>query len=276
MVIFKSEDVKFNADMPIKNFFIPDNALQGEDLPAFVLWNNIDYDRIEIEKSSDLKIKDIFNVSDNNYSEYDENIIINSVEVDGYLGLVFKSFISEMLLINIDVIFNFIKNEEVIEKVDGKIVLFRPKLELYYQPHKINILNGIVREDDKIILKNIGEGTCNIIFKESENSELKIESPSKIREFVTGFETTLVNEINEIIEKFPVYESELNDLIYLTITTYDPSDEEKLNEIKIKEEKIEIAFNDDEDLLKSVIQAFSISIIKNLNIITMIEMWECL
>lgn len=47
----------------IKSCYLPDEALQGEDIPAHLIWEDIDWDEIIIEWPDTLYLKDVFNLS---------------------------------------------------------------------------------------------------------------------------------------------------------------------------------------------------------------------
>jgi len=257
--------------MSIKSFFIPDNALQGEGIPSYVLWKDINYDGIEVYKPSFCEVEDIYNVEADNYKIIENKIIINKVEVEGYLGVLFKSNRTSQLLIECEFEFVFLKNNEIVEKVNGKVILFTPELEIKFIPSSIYIKDGRIEEKNKIFLENVGEGTCRIIFKNTDDSEIEIKSPKRIREFIDGFTNTFDEEIDRIKEKYENFEYVFEDIKYLVKNVFDPSDENLLKEFDIKINRLEEAFELNEKLSKDVMRIYILSLFKNLSMLTVME-----
>ena len=80
------------GNMPLQSYFFPKEALQGEDLPSHITWSDLKFDCIKIVHPKAVTLKEVYNVSDKDISIKEEGLIlINKVEVDGYLGIVFSS-----------------------------------------------------------------------------------------------------------------------------------------------------------------------------------------
>jgi len=47
----------------LKSFYLPNEALQGEDIPAHVTWDNLDWDKIIITYSNSLDVEDVYNLT---------------------------------------------------------------------------------------------------------------------------------------------------------------------------------------------------------------------
>jgi len=75
----------------LKSFYLPNEALQGEDIPAHVTWDNLDWDKIIITYSNSLDVKDVYNVLPDCLKKENHRMAINSTETDGYIGLLFKT-----------------------------------------------------------------------------------------------------------------------------------------------------------------------------------------
>lgn len=257
--------------MSIKSFFLPDSALQGEEIPSFVLWKDMEYDKIEVFISNCCEVKEIHNVDDKNSSILDNKIIISSVEVEGYLGVIFESERTDELLIESEIKYLFSKDDVVVKELTSKIVLFKPELIVRYVPDTISIIDEQIREEEKIILENVGEGTCQIRFMATEDSEVKVTQPKRLVEFLSGFAKTFEEEIKKIRDKYEFEDYIVEDLKYLVNTVFDPSEEKTLKEFKIRMERLDNAFEYDEELFGEIIKIYVYSLFKNLSMITVLE-----
>jgi hypothetical protein len=256
--------------MAIKSVFLPDNALQGEDIPSFVLWSNIDFDQIIVKKHDCCKLKEIYNVSEGAYEIFDNQIVVNSVEDDGYLGLVLESIRSESILVEAGMSYCFMKHGKCIVKSEHNIVLFRPELEVKHAPKSLTIKDGRIISR-KIELQNIGEGTCNLVFKTSDNSEIKLTQPKRLREFLQSFTSTFNEEVYKIKTKYSDYTWLFEDLLFLINSIFDPSNELLMKEMNLRIERLDEALEENESLWKDVIRVYSLSIMKNISLITVLE-----
>lgn len=257
-------------NLGIKSVFLPNNALQGEDIPTFILWKDVDYDQIIIKKYNCCTLKEIYNVAENAYEISDNQILINSVEVEGYLGLVFESTRSESLLIETNLNYCFMKKGDCVIESKHDLILFRPELEVKHTPKSLTIEEGRITSR-KIELQNIGEGTCHLRFKASENSEVKITQPKRLREFFNGFFKTFNEEVKKVKTSYPNDDWIFEDLLFLTKTTFDPSNKPLMEEINLRFKRLDEAMEDHEKLRKDIIRIFTVSIFKNINIITVME-----
>lgn len=77
--------------MTIKSLFVPPYAMQGEEIPAHILWESLDYDLIKIVLPDVVKLKAVFNVGEKMFNISDRTVTINEVEVEGYLGMLFST-----------------------------------------------------------------------------------------------------------------------------------------------------------------------------------------
>ena len=255
--------------MPIKSFFLPNNALQGEEIPAYILWKDLNYDKILIRKFDCCNIIDIYNVSETEYSISGNLITINRVEVDGYVGLLLKTERMDEINVSEELSITFLKDEKVTDTVKGEIILFKPEIEKVHVPESIFVNNSII--DNKIMLQNIGEGTCRIVFKNNEKSEIVIGKPKRIKDFLEGYKNTFNEEVAKISSKYHGYEYVFEDIRFIVNMIFDPSDEVLLKEFKIRFERLEKAMEQDEQLAKDVLRAYTLAVFKNIHFITIVE-----
>ena len=257
--------------MTIKSHFLPDNALQGEEIPTFILWRDIDYDKIEVSISNCCEIKEYYNVNEKNVEIFKNKVIISSVEVDGYLGILFNTERTSELLVESEISYTFVKDNEIVDNLKCNMVLFKPELKIQYVPDEIKIENSLIEDKEKIVLGNIGEGTCRIKFVTTENSGIQIQKPKRFREFIEGFSQTFDEEVDNVSAKYENYEYVFEDAKYLINTVFDPGDEELLKEFNTRIERLDNAFEMNENLLKDIIRIYIFSLLKNISMITVME-----
>jgi len=257
--------------MPVKSFFLPDNALQGEEIPSYILWKNLDYDKILIKKFNCCDLKDIFNVNKEDYSVSDNIITINKVAVDGYIGLLFKTERTKEINIKEKLHVNFMKGEISICDLVAEITLFKPELEIIKVPEVITVNNGMIDNKNKISISNIGDGTCRIVFKDKKESEIKLTQPKRIKDFIEGYQKTFNEELELISSKYVGLESIFEDFRFITNKFFDPSDEVLLKEYKEKYDRLEKIMDQNEDLAKDILRVYVSAIFKNIHMITVIE-----
>lgn len=266
-----ASDMAIHFDGKIRDYFLPGNALQGEEIPTYILWRDIEYDKIEVMISNNFELKDIYNVNDNNYEKIDNKIIINSVEVDGYLGILLGTVRSNELLINSDVKYTFLKDENIVYELICETILFRPELKIKYIPDVINIRKEIIPNDKKINLENIGEGTLMIKFLTTENSEAKLYKPKRMREFISGYTATFNEGIEKMEDKYENYNNFFEDLKYVVNTPFDPGDEKILSEFKYRTDRMDDTLSLNENLSKEVLRVLVYAFLKNISILTVME-----
>jgi hypothetical protein len=78
---------KENSCIPRSLIYLPKEGLQGEDIPSHILWENANVKSIEVSFCPPLKFKEVFNAQ--SWKIQGNKIIIEKVELDGYIGLSF-------------------------------------------------------------------------------------------------------------------------------------------------------------------------------------------
>ena len=166
--------------MPIESIFLPDEGLQGEDIPSHIIWKDMNYSDIRIIIPPILRIKEIYNVNEDQWVINQNTINIKGVEVDGYLGLLFESLRTDEEKEKEGLIdYRFINTKgEIIFQTQKAIRLFRPFIFLEDVPQSIKISFPEKEINNKIKLTNRGEGTAIIRIETTEKSELR-ETASK-------------------------------------------------------------------------------------------------
>jgi len=183
--------------------YLPDEGLQGENIPSHVLWDNMKVESVLISFRPPLKIKDVFNAE--SWDVRDTTIVIDKLEVEGYVGLSFESNKVSDLEVTVPVEYLIkLPNGDIIKEVK-KVRLFRPQLELTVPTTSVSIdaSTGFIK--GRIRAKNVGRGTLVMRISAAEDSSIKLETPPEHREFVERFMSDLQIEMSKLAEEFPVF-----------------------------------------------------------------------
>ncbi len=254
-----------NFNTPKVFTYLPDEGLQGENIPSHILWENIKVKSILISFRSPLIFKDIFNAEEWNIR--DSNIMIDKLEVEGYVGLSFESKkVSDLeVIIPIEFIITM-PNGDIIKEIK-KIKLFRPQLKIKAPKKIISIdaYSGFIK--DRIKAKNIGRGTLMMRISTTKDSPIKIETPPEHREFAQRFLSDLKNEMSILCNDFPAFKPFWDELVIW--------DEKDLLELSTEERTRFIQFTDDltsflasdKKLLQGFVEAYLKTLTKNAELI---------
>ena len=127
--------------MTIESIFLPDEGLQGEDIPSHIIWKNMNYSDIMINLPPILRLKEIYNVNEDQWVMNQNTLTVKDVEVDGYLGLLFESIRSDEEKEKYgEIDYRFINTEDkIIFQTKKSIRLFRPFVFFEDVPQGIKI-----------------------------------------------------------------------------------------------------------------------------------------
>ncbi|MHA1227897.1 MAG: hypothetical protein ACTSPV_14215 [Candidatus Hodarchaeales archaeon] len=217
--------------MPIKSVFFPSEALQGQDLPSHITWEEMKFDCIKVKKFEELSLLEIYNVKDDEYEIKNNEIIVKNVVSEGYLGMVFSTLPLEKKALDAEVSFMFILDKKVVEKIDFKIHLFRPDITLVDIPK--NILVNFENDEiiPRILIKNFGEGTAIIDISTTPESEIQKHEPEWIEKFNEDYKKSVNYGIERLKESYIDYSRLLDTLCFYLINPLE-FDESKLKEFE--------------------------------------------
>lgn len=241
--------------------YLPNEGLQGEVIPSHIIWENATPQSIQISFCHPLKANAVFNSED--YEIHTNDIIIKKVELNGYIGLSFKSNKVSTVETVIPVHYSFrLSNGHVIEKTK-EIRLFKPKLQVKISTNKImfNPETGFVK--GRIKIRNIGKGTMIIYISATEDSQTKIDTPKNQREFLEKFASDLLDELSKLGKEFPQFESIMNEL-----TVWDPRDWLNLSENERNEyieylNKLADALANNKEFLQKFVETYAKVLARN-------------
>lgn len=232
--------------MTIKSSFFPNQALQGQDIPSHITWENLTYDSIIITKFDELQLYEIYNVGDSDYSIDDNKIIIDRVASDGYLGVVFSTKSLKEKSIDRTVCFKFIYKDKIIEEISRNIHLFRPDVVIIDVPEKIYVDLKEGKIKSKIHIKNYGEGTAIIDVITKNNSEIIKHEPEWVRNFNIEYVKSIEYGIDELKNNYNHYDDVLEELKYFLIHTIS-FNEDDLNKLRLFVNDLILILRSDEE-----------------------------
>jgi hypothetical protein len=186
--------------------FAPEYSIQGEDIPLNITWDKSKPIEVNISFSENILIKEIYNIDNSGLSVNGNSINITKFETNGYLGLALETKSQNESMIDEKIIIRITYNGE--EKIINKIVkLFRPDVKLVHKPEEITIIKDgdKLNIQNRIVIKNYGNGTGLIELNDKENSELKLTEPGVLQEFI-------IKVISEFIERLGKLKNMLNPL----------------------------------------------------------------
>lgn len=248
--------------------YLPEEGLQGEEVPSHILWDeDLIVKSIKIIYNMPLSLKNVFNAKTWEKENNDNLLVIEDVEVPGYVGLLFETCkISETdVVTSIEYIINTHTGKEI--NIKKEIRLFRPQLQIKNLPKEIIIepKTGFVK--GKIRAMNSGRGILFIHVTATEGSPIKVETPPRYREFAERFIADLSDEFSKIVDDFPQYDSLINEMFEWD--KKDPLELTQAEKNKFKEFAIRLANTLAKDLtfLERFLGAYAKALARNTELI---------
>ena len=252
--------------MPIKSLFVPDYALQGEDVPLHVIWDALELDHIEIALFPGFSVKEIFN-AEYECSEDSKRVIIRKIEMDGYVGGIFGSKTSDQPSYQGKLVFSFFNKEgRIISQETREIKLFRYHLIIGKLPKVIRVDVRKKFVHNRIPIYNKGRGTVLIVLLTSNDSDVKKVTPSSVEEVRQKLLKDLNDSLSRVRGKFKPYSGLIQE--YLSYSATDWKSYKDIKKGKMLAEKISRCFNESEEFFKAFWNAFDEALSKNINIRT--------
>lgn len=259
----------------IKSFFIPDATLQGAEIPIHVIWDSKENVEIQISYPSDIMIlEEIYNVK-GNLKFIQNSLFLSQFEVNGYVGLLFKSKICEKPSVYCPIKILVKTESGMIEPIEQEILLSRPQI-MIETPAKILITTnraGYAVLRDRIKISNIGKATAIVAINATQDSDIIIEPSDYMKEFVEKFYLSLIENLSKIIKDFPQFAQLIERLIEIMRANESLLEftKETLNNLNKVMEELSKAFESNHDFLLAFAEAFVGAYLSNANIITEIH-----
>ncbi len=194
----------------LKSVFIPEFSLQGTTIPMHILWDKkFRVNNIVLCYSSYLEVKEIYNVAKEGIRIRNHCMYINgqALEVNGYIGLVLKSKILADPYVIVPMSIEITWSSGDNEKIEQRIVLFRPHIVVHHIPSTINVKvkDHRLEISNRIVIKNEGYATAIVKFEVDPSSDVKLTKPEEIEEYVKSFCEHLSQKLNRVKKEFPQY-----------------------------------------------------------------------
>jgi len=242
--------------------YLPNWGLQGEDIPSHLLWMNAKADRAKISFSAPLKCKQVFNVE--RFVINDNEVIIEKLELEGYIGLTFETSKIDELQIVVPIEYSvYMSNGDVIKEIK-EIKLFKPQLEIEVAKNreiKIDPKTKFIK--GRIKIKNVGRGTSIIRINSTEGSTLEIVTPPEQREYAEKFNTDLFQELDELTHEFPKFKPILKEMIEWNEKDYTEIFSKLGNEFLDYINRLANTLANDKELLEGFVESYLKAATKN-------------
>jgi hypothetical protein len=253
--------------------YLPGYCLQGEDLPGHVIWDSEDDVEIRLEIPDSLKLKRIFNVPSESIFREDNNITrLTGFEVNGYLGLLFKSKILDEAKSRGTVIINItFKDDNKTTTIRKDVDLFRLSVEVVRIPETINVSlrpePKLFQIEEKIRLQNSGDGTALISVDLVSKGDFELSPSSGMNTFQKAFFKDLRANLAALSKNWPHYASFINNFLDLAkpLTKTNKKTAKKFESVT---KRLEDIILEDKDFLGEFISALGAAYMKNVQLVT--------
>jgi hypothetical protein len=254
--------------MPVKSFFIPKTALQGEEIPVHAIWEGISYHAIRIEPSPLLQVKEVYNAQQKNIEKEPESLLIKKLEVEGYLGLILKAEKLESAKQDTCFSLTFLdQNEEMIESRQTTIHLFRPNVVVEEVPDVIEVDMEKRFVHSRIKLHNAGDGTAVVVFLTRKDSEVKKTKPQGVRDYRKMLNRDLKRNLANVQAEYPKHSELVGEYVRLLRS----SSKGKRYFQDIQDVTKKILGDPEEDFVWAFIEALGSALLKNIRLVTIVE-----
>lgn len=249
--------------------YVPDTCVQGSDLPFYLLWEKTDTVKVRLDFPPTLELKHVFNVRPNSLRFGKGYLSASDFEVNGYFGGVFLVKLGAIPSGLRDVRFT-IDRDGKSESYSKNVECFRCDVRIRRIPRSITVKvkpgnNPVVEQP--ITVSNLGKGTGILKFKVSKSSQVKYAIPEGYLEFRKRLYRDLNQNLADLKRKFPAHSEVVTHFLGL-IKKPSLADATGLEQLKVIEDELDVAFNNDEKFFMSFINAFVVSFIKNFSVVT--------
>lgn len=192
-------------------FFLADDILQGEEVPFYLLWGGKNPKEIILEISGFDSIKEFHNVAE--FTNEGDKYFIKKLHVDGYLGGLFSTKITEKPVLVGELEIQFIPE-------DGEAINFKESRNLYTTsvkildtPKVIHLTSDSLKEIFPFELK--GKTTIFFEVEEIEGNECKINLPPDLKELKEKVRADVTKGFKDLEIQFPQHRETLELILEL-------------------------------------------------------------
>ena len=261
--------------MQIKSLYVPESTIQNDEFPAHITWDQKENLEVTVTLPKAITVKEVYNVPENAIHKVDDlSTKFDQFEVNGYVGFVFKTQLMDEYksIENIQFCIKDLKTSKA-KTFTKQIQLFRPSVKVIEVPSVITIEveneNNLVL-DNKIHLKNYGDGTALISVKVISEDGFEMSVPHEIEEFNSNVLQTLEVELSNLKLEYSEYSSVIDDFFSLfnQPISLDKTTKEKTRSVQSALHSI---FEEHEAFSEDFLMCIWSSYIKNIQLITKIE-----
>lgn len=204
--IGSTEEAPSRRDEPI-SVYLPPEALQGEDVPSFALWKGLTFSEIEVAISDNLELKDVYNASKEDWVMEGTTLRVKRVEVNGYLGLLFRSRRSLSTKESAHVRFRFSVGPATFEEFALSSEFYRPLLSFDKTRSEFVVNPRQAAASAPIGISKTGDGTVLVWVSHRDRSDVVVEEAEDVRKFRTEVRKDLETSFKRLSKDFPRHES---------------------------------------------------------------------
>jgi len=220
-----------------------------------------------------MHIKEVYNVPKEGVKIEEDTLTLKDFETNGYAGLVLgtKTLKEFSTLGSLEI--EIIGDDSSRNGIQHNVVLFRPQITLYKTPNEIIAIQGKgdVILKDKIPIRNVGKGTAIVQLDISKESNVTVRVPEGMKEFYEKFISMLASKSIGIKKEFPEYSEAVDGLTGLLTDSLRGSvtvTEDYVKKMQDVLDKIDAAFEESENFMRSVMEAVLSAYLSSVHIIT--------
>ena len=250
--------------------YVPEYCNQGERIPFYILWSNSKKVQISIILPDGIMLDEAYNIDQKDLEIKKNEYTIKNFETEGYLGGVFSSKLYDQASVIKTMRFDILSDSNEQYSIEKPVELFRPDVEIDDSIETIRVKGDKNKRpviDGKVKIFNHGNGTAIVRINILEESEIKEGAPEGFEEFKIKFLNELDDVFMETKKKFPQYENVIESARIASKNPL-PSNKKELRKVRTTVEKLEQAFDNDEEFLVEFVHGLTSAYIKNVSIMT--------
>lgn len=203
--------------LEVSSVYLPNHCLEGEEIPAHVLWSGGKRVSVVVRLPPELQLKQVFNARPKRGDGLKNGVLtVSRFEIPGYLGLVLQARRSgnpsRIVSLQIDVLDG---QGNVVRSAQRNVTLFRPLLRKIDVPLGSRVVlsssgRGVLEK--RIVLANAGDGTALVRVEVTRLGVDMITSPSGVTEFLTNYREEVTSELRKAKTEFPRWKGLLENL----------------------------------------------------------------
>ena len=256
----------------VKEVYVQSTCLQGEQLASYAIWDKAKKLTVEVELPEKTKVIAVNNVKAS--KEENGKLKITDFDENGYLGIILKTEKIETHSSDANIVFHFEDDSAAKHTVTKSFHLFRPDVKATQLPVSMNI--NVKKEqpitiENKLKIRNEGEGIGVISFILDKDSELKIGLPGNIGSFLEGFVKDINKSLVGLSSRYTNEKPVIDEYLDILVKSESGMNEEVFKRIKGVVEKFEYIMETNDAFAEEFGMAFGMAFYKNINIITDFE-----